>query len=247
MNIGFREARRANLTSFILIFAGSVVAALLFSTNATAGGWYLMGPPTQADLDPSCLPNAWPGWHDCYTALRCWESVSKARKLRCVRESLIDAPAAPLSRLVRMQPPGSGPGLWVSAFSALKECEKARSGSIASKPAEGALTPLLKDSRHLVSEYIVDPALKKAPPAAQLPGPAAGAAPIVKGFGKPKEAYFGNEEQSRQATRAFLREHRNDDRAATFAALMENAVNQRAHAARPLVCVASDDPRLLRK
>jgi hypothetical protein len=100
---------------------------LLLAVRASAGGWYLMGPPTEADVDGSCQEDGWPRWRDLRAAGRYRESISDARSLRCWRESLIEAPGAAVSTWVRIETPKAGAiaGEYFSAFEKLEDCETA--------------------------------------------------------------------------------------------------------------------------
>ncbi len=127
-----------------------------------------MEPPNQADLDPSCWPGGSPTWGDYLTAWRTWDSVSEARLTRCEGELLVLVPEAPVSRWIQLRGlrPEGVPGIWVSVYKNLDECNIALGlGSRA------PLNPELRDymERHskemdeVTSLMEKDPAFQKDP------------------------------------------------------------------------------------
>jgi hypothetical protein len=94
---------------------------LLSATTAFAGGWYLMEPPNQADLDASCQSGGSPFWSDYLTALRTWVMPSEVRLKRCENELYVLVPLAPVSRWIQLRGIGAS-GEDVSVFKDLNDC-----------------------------------------------------------------------------------------------------------------------------
>jgi hypothetical protein len=199
-----------------------------FSARVWAGGWYLMGAPSGADVDPSCAADGWPELIDYLAALRHREPVSDARAFRCIREFLMDVPNTPLSQWVPIETPkvNGVPGEYVSAFEKLEDCETAdylaRYTDVSRRSAgtRAWLATLLE--KRLALSYDKDPALKGID--------------------------LNDETKLRQALEHFAHEHPDDDRARTYEALMRAKLLSGSDepARRALACVASDDPRLAR-
>jgi len=99
----------------------ALMATLLSAATAFAGGWYLMEPPNQADLDASCQPDGSPFWSDYLTALRTRVTPSEARLKRCESEVWVLVPLAPVSRWIQLRGIGAS-GENVSVFKDLNDC-----------------------------------------------------------------------------------------------------------------------------
>lgn len=205
---------RAKLAAFVFL-----AWCLLFPARSRAGSWHLMQAPSRASLDASCRPSGSPAWLDHLAALRYWEPASEAWLLRCLRESLIDVPGAPLSRWVTMEGPAPGDsGPRISPFTSLEECEAVRHSGLAKPLVPEALPPGWKTEVYMLFTYDYQPSLR----------------------GK---VYIPDKSRARRALENFEREHRNDDRALTYAAFLRTSL-QNPWRRRPSACVASDDPRL---
>jgi hypothetical protein len=174
-----------------------------------------MGPPTEADVDGSCHADGWPAWRDFRAARRYRESISKARTLRCWRESLSKVPGAPLSEWVRIETPKKIAGEYSSLFDKLEDCETA-----------AYVAHHTDSTRRGAGTRFVPP---------KDPSPFSYANDSVF-----KEIVTDDKSKWLQALDKFKREHASDDLALTFAALMEQAGRDEDNA----VCFASDDPRL---
>jgi hypothetical protein len=79
-----------------LILSAAILASLLCSRSALVGGWYLMEPPNEADLDAIFRVEAWPEWHDYLTAPRTSVMPSKVRFRLCARQFFVFVPKAPV-------------------------------------------------------------------------------------------------------------------------------------------------------
>jgi hypothetical protein len=181
-----------------------------------------MGPPTEADVDGSCQEDGWPRWRDLRAAGRYRESISDARSLRCWRESLIEAPGAAVSTWVHIETPKAGAiaGEYFSAFEKLEDCETAayvahHSGSTRRGAGTRFVPPKEPDP---LSSYVNGP--------------------VFKGI------ITDDKSKWLRALDQFKREHANDDRALTFAALMGHMGREDDLHENNAACFASDDPRL---
>ena len=199
----------------------ALVASLLLPTvRVPTSGWYLMGPPTEADIDSSCHAGGWPTWRDLRAAVHYGESISDAQMLRCMRESLRKAPKAPLSEWVRIEIPKGGglAGEWVSEFEKLQDCEAAADVAHNSQAARrGAGTRFV-------------------PP--KEPDPFSACADDFS-----KEILMDDESGWRRSFKEYKRKHSNDDRALTFAASIDR-IGIEDLQERNAICFANDDPRL---
>jgi hypothetical protein len=138
-----------------------------------------------------------------------------------MRESLRKAPKAPLSEWVRIEIPKGRAlsGEWVSAFEKLKDCEAAAyvaHNSLAARRGAGT---------------------RFVPP--KEPDPFSACADDFS-----KEILMDDESGWRRASKEFKRKHSNDDRALTFAALIERIDHIENLQERNATCFANDDPRL---
>jgi hypothetical protein len=177
-----------------------------------------MVPPTEADIDQSCVPGGWPTWRDFRAAYKYGESISDAQEWRCWRESWNEVPGAQISQWVRFEIPkvGGRAEESVGAFEKLDDCETAQ--YVARKADVGSRGPGTRfvPTKPFFDKYGNDPAFKD----------------------------INGDQQMLQALENFKREHPSDDQASTYAAMMEHLFAPHQEGERAATCVASDDPRL---
>ena len=157
--------KHSTIAILVLSLRGTVaavaLATLLLPAGVEACGWYLMGAPSQLDLDSSCRDVGWPTWRDVRDALHTGGTVSEARMYRCFREYLTLEPTAPLSQWLPLTAP-SGSGSYnapqeQSAFSELSGCEMARNADV----GQPAAHPEYSEFGNWFRDLFNDPELAK--------------------------------------------------------------------------------------
>jgi hypothetical protein len=211
--------------------------ASLPTASALASGWYLLGPPTEADLDTSCRADGWPAWQDYLRSLRYGEAPATAQALRCLRESLINISSGRLSEWVTIEIPNADgvAGDYVGAFATLKDCQTAEyvarvAPDVTRRPSTTGLWQTLPKGDWFDS-YANDRAFKELD---------------RNGKGKPVDSGEDAENALRRALKRFEGEHPDDDKAITFAAVMRATLSEGKASQGESLCIATDDPRLNR-